>query len=524
MIRGALVLAVALALGGAAGARVVIVGIDGASWNRIDPLVAAGAMPNLAALAARGVTGNLASVEPVISPTVWTSIATGRSPAAHGITGFYASALDVRVPTVFERLAARGLRVGLYDWLVAWPPPRFPNGFVIPGWLRRDGRVEPADVFARAGVPPYVWDMDALRVPAEFAAAAREEVATKPERFVALLRAFDLDVASVTYYCVDATSHRFWRAGYPDEFPEPAEVAPDARFAGAIREALAGVDRGIGVIAAALAPEDVLLVVSDHGFRADASGGRTIWTTDTKALLAAGALESQRSAFTANGFAYVVLRVVPGPFAERERTLEQLESLLASVTTLDGEPLFLVLGMDGRGREAGPSRGIRWRLSGWALRAGLWWLGARLDAPAHAWLVGTPRASLLASLAPETPIRVAGRELPLGALLTSDAFDGTHAPAGVFAAAGGPIRREPTRVGVSVLDVAPLLFQLAGQPLPDDLEHPLRADLLDAAWLAAHPVARIGAAEMPGLAPGDEFGGASDEAVTERLRALGYAK
>jgi len=507
-----------------ADARVVIVGVDGASWNRIDPLVAEGAMPNFAALAARGVTANLATVEPVISPTVWTSIATGRSPDAHGVTGFFASQLDVRVPTAFERLAALGLRVGLYDWLVAWPPSRFPNGFVIPGWTRRDARVEPPDVFARAGAGFYFWDVDALRAPEQFAAAAREEVDAKPGRFVRLLRAFDLDVATVTYYCVDATSHRFWGAGYPAEFPKPPAVAADARFSGAIRDALVGIDRGLGEIAAALGPDDVLLVVSDHGFQADVTGAHTIWTTDTRALLATDAPDPQADAFTANGFAYVVLRVMPGPFAERERTLERLETLLGSATTRDGEPLFTVVGMDGTAREAGPSRGLRWWLSGWALRAGLWWLGARLDAPAHAWLVGVPRAGLLARLAPDAPIRVGGRELPLRALIAPDVFDGRHAPSGVFVAAGGPIRREARRLDVSVLDVAPLLFQLAGQPEPDDLEHALRADLLDPAWLAAHPERRIAAAAVPAAPRGDPSGGASDASVTERLRSLGYVR
>jgi predicted AlkP superfamily phosphohydrolase/phosphomutase len=513
-----------LALAASAEARVVIVGIDGASWNRIDPLLAEGALPNLAALAARGLTGELAAVEPVISPTVWTSIATGRSPAAHGITDFYTDARDVRVPTAFERLAARGLRVGLYDWLVAWPPARFPKGFVIPGWLRRDARFEPPDAFARAGASPYFWNVDGLRTPDAFAAASRDEVEQKPGRFVRLLRAFDLDVATVTYYCVDTTSHRFWRAGYPGEFSDPPAVPPDPRFAGAIRDALVGVDRGIGEIAAALGPDDVVVIVSDHGFQANVEGARTLWSTDVGALLGPSGLDPGRDAFTANGFAYLVLRVLPGPFAEREATLARLEALLASATTRDGEPLFQVLGMDGNAREAGPGRGLRWRLEGWALQAGLWWLGARLDAPAHAWLVGVPHASLLAGLAPDAPVRVAGREMPLRALFGPDAFDGRHAPTGVFAAAGGPIRREPQRVAVSVLDVAPLLFALAGQPLPDDLEHPLRTDLLDAAWVAAHPAKRVAAAEMPGLPHGEAAPAASDDATTERLRSLGYVR
>ena len=91
----------------------------------IDPLIAEGALPHFAALAKDGVSADLATVEPVNSPTVWTSIATGRSPEAHGITNFFDTALDRQVPTVFERLAAGGRRVGLYDYLATWPPPSF---------------------------------------------------------------------------------------------------------------------------------------------------------------------------------------------------------------------------------------------------------------------------------------------------------------------------------------------------------------------------------------------------------------
>lgn len=128
-------------------ARVTLIGVDGASWNLIDPMLASRELPNLAALIARGATANLETVEPLTSPVVWTSIATGRSPAAHGVTDFLATRLSIRSPSSFERLAHSGLRVGLYDYLVTWPPAALNNGFAIPGWLRRDPSVTPTDVW-----------------------------------------------------------------------------------------------------------------------------------------------------------------------------------------------------------------------------------------------------------------------------------------------------------------------------------------------------------------------------------------
>ena len=86
----ACLLALCCGTGLSAAPRVVLVGVDGASWSVIDPLLAAGKLPNLAALIARGVSAELETVEPVISPVVWTSIATGQRPEVHGVHDFFA--------------------------------------------------------------------------------------------------------------------------------------------------------------------------------------------------------------------------------------------------------------------------------------------------------------------------------------------------------------------------------------------------------------------------------------------------
>ena len=75
----------------------------------------------------------------------------------------------------------------------------------------------------------------------------------------------------------------------------------------------------------------------------------------------------------------------------------------------------------------------------------------------------------------------------------------------------------------SVLDVAPLLFHLAGAPVPDDLEGELREELLEPRWLAAHPVVRAPASALPGL-PAATAATEPDPALVETLRALGYVR
>ena len=66
----------------------MLVGWDAADWRVINPLIEQGKMPNLEALINRGTMGNLATLYPVLSPMLWTSIATGKRPYKHGVHGF----------------------------------------------------------------------------------------------------------------------------------------------------------------------------------------------------------------------------------------------------------------------------------------------------------------------------------------------------------------------------------------------------------------------------------------------------
>ena len=114
-----------------ADAKVLIVGLDGADWEIADPLMAAGRMPNLAALVARGVRAKFLSVTPILSPVVWTSIATGVEPTRHGILDFLTTRPDGTsepvssrsraVPALWEILSGAGVHVAVTGWWATWP-------------------------------------------------------------------------------------------------------------------------------------------------------------------------------------------------------------------------------------------------------------------------------------------------------------------------------------------------------------------------------------------------------------------
>ncbi|MBN1968411.1 MAG: alkaline phosphatase family protein [Candidatus Delongbacteria bacterium] len=68
--------------------KVLLIGWDAADWKVINPLIDQGKMPALEKLISKGVMGKLATLDPPLSPMLWTSIATGKTADKHGVLGF----------------------------------------------------------------------------------------------------------------------------------------------------------------------------------------------------------------------------------------------------------------------------------------------------------------------------------------------------------------------------------------------------------------------------------------------------
>ena len=65
--------------------RTLALGLDGCSWDLLEPLLAAGELPRLAGLLERSATARLEGVAPTAPTPAWVSFATGSTPAAHGV-------------------------------------------------------------------------------------------------------------------------------------------------------------------------------------------------------------------------------------------------------------------------------------------------------------------------------------------------------------------------------------------------------------------------------------------------------
>jgi len=122
--------------------RAVVIGIDGADWKVIDELAAAGEMPNLTRLRERGTWGAIETLSDIaLSPVIWTSVATGKTPSKHGITWFMVDQPDgTRVPVrstnrktraIWNILAENGRVPGVLGWWATFPAEDVGAGTVV---------------------------------------------------------------------------------------------------------------------------------------------------------------------------------------------------------------------------------------------------------------------------------------------------------------------------------------------------------------------------------------------------------
>ena len=290
--------------------RLIIVGVDGGDWLNLRPLIDAGKLPNFARLVRQGATGPLRSEEPMLSPLLWTTMATGRLPEEHGVLNF--TVVDPktgeRVPVsrhyrkvdaFWNMLGDAERSVEIVGWL-ATDPAEAVDGVMVTdkfGYLayvpEDTSRAEDASVYPPARrsefAPlvvhaPSVRDEDVTR----FVHLSRDEFARHRGAFDArdpvnslihlyastltfrnialhLIERDRPDVLAVYFEWVDAVSHLFMLDSPPRSADIP--VAEYERYKDAIEQAYILQDEILGEIMERMDERTVLMVISDHGFK-----------------------------------------------------------------------------------------------------------------------------------------------------------------------------------------------------------------------------------------------------------------
>jgi len=294
----------------AEGSKVLIVGLDGYDWKVAQLVSRSRPLPAIERMRREGASGDLRSIEPLVSPLEWTTIATGVTPDVHGVTDFLvkdeatgeeipATSTMRRVPAIWNMASLVGEGTGLVGWLATYPAEHV-NGFIVSDRLAYH-MFDPAWFKSPAGTPtegltypPGLLDeikgllVEPKDVGSEMAAYVRGPIGplsdsfnpddpisdlrliisgyrTYENVFDELYPAYRPDLGGVYFEFTDSACHLFMRYMAPPMAGVSADE--ERRFGGGVAATYAEADRILGEILGAVDDSTIVVVVSDHGFK-----------------------------------------------------------------------------------------------------------------------------------------------------------------------------------------------------------------------------------------------------------------
>lgn len=303
------------------GEKVVLVGLDGFDWVLLNRLIGEGRCPTFARIKSRGAWADLQSHPPVLSPLIWTSMATGRRPEVHGVLDFVVrdpkTGKDVpitnqsrKVHTFWNILSYAGETVDVVNWWATYPAEPV-NGVMVSEHLfyqlfgMQLNQRDPANVY-----PPEVLEQVLpLLVPADdidyatirrFANITRAEYdralaeAAKAEnpyenrinhlrKIIAttrgvfnvghwLLEKHPADLVTLYVEGTDTIGHRFAHF-LPPKLDWVSQADYD-RYHDTMAAYYQEVDRLMGDLMKAAPPDTTWIITADHGFYTGAARPR----------------------------------------------------------------------------------------------------------------------------------------------------------------------------------------------------------------------------------------------------------
>jgi predicted AlkP superfamily phosphohydrolase/phosphomutase len=533
-----------------------IVGLDAATFDVIDPLVDAGDLPNLGALLEHGARGVLASTTHPLTPLAWTTMVTGVNAGHHGIWDFserddsgyrlrLVNGSHSRAAALWTRLSRNGRRVGVVNVPFTWPAPEV-DGFVIAGMdaaAREDGMTYPRSLvdtiqerFGRL-LLDHSFPLD--RNGAIDLDYVRRSCAQRVEIARWLTEEHAPELLFTVFMAADHVHHLAW--------PDWERRGRDS----VVAEVYRILDGAVGDLLDAVgARESDVMVVSDHG------GGSLSGVVNLNAWLAQhgwlsygrakgeGARKRGHDLYELrrllpDNLRYAVKQRIPR-LRERAYGLRGYSIVDWSQTQAFSYGTFgnIVLNVRGRERDGIVEPGAPYE----RLRDEIAQQALELRSPAGEQIVRAVhrREDLFngAELEKVPDLIVEFRDyawLGKGNLTarTSSIWDdvsihpsqgqvyaGSHRPDGMFVLAG-PSSRSAETSGAGILDIAPTVLFLLGEPIPGELEGRLLAEALDPALLQGRQP-EYAEPETIALGSPQQYEDEGTAEVEQRLRSLGY--
>ncbi len=264
--------------------KVFVIGLDGATFDLIQPFSAQGFLPNLKKLMERGAWSELTSTVPPVTASAWNSFMTGKNPGGHGMFDFMQrrknsydlapiSSLDRDGKTVWDLAGEAGKQSVVMGVPITYPPTPL-HGLMVTGMLTPRGAPDytyPAELKNEIAqnVGEYIVYSDEVYSKGRgeiFLNALHYSIQQRAKTAQYLLQKYPWDLGILVFPETDTVCHGLWWA-YDATHHEHASVATihQAPLQNGIREIYQDIDARIGELVAALPDDTTIVVMSDHG-------------------------------------------------------------------------------------------------------------------------------------------------------------------------------------------------------------------------------------------------------------------
>ncbi len=263
--------------------KIVIIGLDGATWDIIHPMIRKGQLPTFKYLIENGSYGNLNSTIPPLSAPAWTSAFTGVNPGKHNIFDFFTirndnyelrnvTSNDRKTPAIWNILDTYGMTSGIFNMPMTYPPEAV-NGFMVAGLGTPDTNsnfIYPASL--KEELKNYLHGLQ-FSIDVGTIMGGREDafldelykVTDIQEKAVHYLyNKYQPDLFMAVFDELDRIQHFFWRhmeTSHPLHDPKKSQKYKDA-----IEDYYQHLDIAMKRFLDTLPEDTTVMIVSDHGF------------------------------------------------------------------------------------------------------------------------------------------------------------------------------------------------------------------------------------------------------------------
>ncbi|MFC1514720.1 alkaline phosphatase family protein [Candidatus Omnitrophota bacterium] len=268
---------------------VLVIGLDGGSFNILNPMIERGIMPHLASIISKASYGDLRSTIPPITAPAWSSLRTGMNPGKHGIYGFTKpvftrndrgriedagvginDASSVGGVKIWNILSEMGKKVGIVSMPFTYPPEPV-NGVMVSGLMtigKSKGATHPQglkqEIIDKSGVSFDRSIADGMSITKEFLRHLIRSVEEKNRMDLYLLRTYTFDFFMTVYQQTDTLQHYFMR--FIDASHPGYDAKKAANFEPLINKFYQTIDGSIARLLGYCNDDTTVLLVSDHGF------------------------------------------------------------------------------------------------------------------------------------------------------------------------------------------------------------------------------------------------------------------